>query len=350
MSTALEPTEDFLSEQEIASQFCQKCNYPLEDFAVCPSCGYYSKLAQFVDIDHQMEGFVDEAAEETEQPFRLPKWSYLTIAGSVAVIVEAMTLAILLPTNSVDRFACSLLHLIVGLVMVIVAQVRATFLTLMDDLDTNVVDCICSPPRTWGAVIRRLPESSWFFHLLCIGALSVLMSLLVLRTIPYGAIFGTEPAPKLKPSILQKVLGAASDAEESDESLQESLEALSEEEQAKKNAEEAISDETITARCTVIGYSVSGSDAEKVRTVVVATSSLNPFSKSRWRILGSVPVLDDELAVSMFSKLSQRVRETPVFPSELKATWVKPAYRCEVTYQEQGKERTPVNLELTKVH
>lgn len=234
--------------------------------------------------------------------------------------------------------------------MVTAAQVRATFLTLMDDLDTNGVDCICSPPITWGAVIRRLPKSSWFFHLLCVGALSVLMSLLILRTIPYGAIIGSEPAPKLKPSILQKVLGASSNTEESDESLQESLEALTEEEEEAKRAHEGISDEITTARCTVIGYSVSGSNAQKIRTVVVATSSLNPFSKSRWRILGSVPVLDDELAISMFAKLSQRVRETPIFPSELKATWVKPAYRCEVNYQEQGKERTPVNLELIKVH
>ena len=123
------------------------------------------------------------------------------------------------------------MHLLVRLVMVTAAQVRATFLTLMDDLDTNGVDCICSPPLTSGAVIRRLPKSSWFFHLLCVGALSVLMSLLILRTITYGAIIGSEPAPKLKPSILQKVLGASSNTEESDESLQESLEALTEEEE-----------------------------------------------------------------------------------------------------------------------
>ncbi len=89
---------------------------------------------------------------------------------------------------------------------------RATFLPLMDDLDTNVVDCVCCTPRTWGAVTRRLPASIWFFHLLCIGALSVLMPLLALRTIPYGAIFGSEPAPKFKPSIFRKVLGDSSDA------------------------------------------------------------------------------------------------------------------------------------------
>ncbi|MEC8556989.1 MAG: hypothetical protein VXZ82_18455 [Planctomycetota bacterium] len=69
MSTALEPTEDLLSQQEIASQCCQKCNYNLEDFAVCPRCGYYSKLGQFVEIDHQMEGFINKATEETERPF-----------------------------------------------------------------------------------------------------------------------------------------------------------------------------------------------------------------------------------------------------------------------------------------
>ena len=66
-----------------------------------------------------MEGFINEATDETELPFRLPKWSYLTIAGSIAIIVEAVTLAILLPTNPVDRFASSLLHLIASLVLII---------------------------------------------------------------------------------------------------------------------------------------------------------------------------------------------------------------------------------------
>ncbi|MEM7478241.1 MAG: hypothetical protein AAF483_24910, partial [Planctomycetota bacterium] len=189
MSTSLESAPSPCTEATASSRnLCEKCHAAIDDYAVCPSCGYYAKLGHYVEIDQELE----QIAVSNSEPFRLPKWSYTTIAGSLAIIAEAITTTLMLETNSVDRLMCSVLHLVVGIALMLIAQIRATFLTMMDEIDTTIVDCICFPPRAWGAIAKRLPKTASLVHMLCIGFLATLMALFVIGGIPWRALFTDE--------------------------------------------------------------------------------------------------------------------------------------------------------------
>lgn len=333
---------------------CVKCKAPTYDFAVCRACGYYEKLGKFVDIDHEMEGF---ETEKEPEPFRVPTWAFGAIIGCIGILAEAITLSLILPINTIERLVCSILHIVVGVVVLLVAQVRASFLAMIDDTELAILDCIACPPRPWGAVVRRLPDSKRLITMLATGMMAVLMSLIVLRTIPWMAIFNGEVPPKMKSPVVDKIMGMASGSEEAE--LEDAVKELAE--KGAGNLESTPEDEltgeldseleTIehTSRAVVIGYTASNSQPVAVRTVIVATADLNPLSSEKWRVLGSVPIIDEEVGVQLYSELSPKHTANPITQTTHRATWVKPSVRCEVSYQERGEQREPYALELKQL-
>lgn len=352
MKPAVAPVPDDLER-------CEKCSAPVEGFAVCRACGYYAKLGEFVEIDHEMEGF---ELEKEEEPFRLPKWSFAMIASSVAIIAEAGSLALLLPINTIERLVVSALHMVIGFALVLVMQCRSTFLAMMDDPEVSMLDCIAFPPKAWAAVFRRLPETKAIATTFTCGATAMFCSLVILRAVPYGAIFGGEPynPDDVRSVIVDKMLEQAHEAEEdANQDLQSAIDefanqagqnAQGDEEPLDEGTEDELTSAIKSARCIVIGFNAAEGDVPRVQSIIVATKNRNPISNAKWEVLGSVAVSDEAQGQYLFAQLSQKITQKPFVESKYSANWVKPSVKCEVSFEEKDdEEHTPENVKLTKL-
>ncbi len=343
---------------------CSKCSAPDEGYAICRVCGYYPKLGSYVEVDYEMEGLVEE---EKPAGFQLPSWTNTAIAINLAIIAESVAVSFLLPLDSSSRMAWSLLHLIGGAMTILAFQFRGTVWAIMDDTSVTAVDCIVWPPRAWEAVAVRLPESSRHFIGATVGVMAVLMSLLVLRSVPYSSPFAIDDEPKLKSkSVVSQVMSQAKPkAGQSKESMEESLKSFAEDaatgeetsranEEIKAALDQQVPEEDLqgsekvvhTARSIVIGYFSSDTNPNEVSSLVLATASRFNNSRSKFEILGSVSVQGTPHAKQLMNRLRGTERAEPFVESHIPAVWVEPKVRCEIDFNEHGANRQPVNLKL----
>lgn len=354
---------------------CRKCSMPDEGFAVCRGCGYYAMLDKFVEIDRCMEGL--ECEEQEAEPFRLPSWVYPMIAINVGVVAESVAVALLLPLNTYERLGWSILHLVLGFLCVLVFQIRSTVVAMLDDFSTTVVDCITWPPRAWLAAWNQLPNSSWMFTVAGVGVVSILMSVLVIRSIPYGALLGNgdEKYPKYESLVAKAVEQAGAQADDSEMSMEEAMDELGEATEGQLDSSdddgdleemeaalESLAEQDLLAataggnriienvRCIVVGYHTSENQPHELSSVVLATASRNPASKEKFEILGTLSVAGQPFCAPMLADLQANITGQPLVQSTLEAIWVRPKIRCEVSYEEHGEEKTPSNIRLQKLY
>ena len=350
---------------------CSKCSAPDEGYTVCRACGYYAKLGGFVELDRAMEGLEDPAAADVG--FKIPAWFYTLATANLLVLVESIVVVMVLPEFTYERLAISLLHLIVGIVLMIASQLRATFWAMMDDTDVTAIDCMAWPPRAWEAVAARLPDSSPQFTMVTTGLMAVLVSLCIIRSVPYGAMMHSDqPPPKYDSVLKQMVEHAKVPAKPNNMSMNDGLQSFTED-AALQGVVSDDSSETLraaelengsasgepspqsnqarvqTARCIVVGYLPNAANANAIDAIVVATASRFNNSRSKFEILGTVSVAGTDYAAELMQKLQGTQQATPFVDSRLPAVWVKPRVRCEVDYQEQGANRQPNNLSLKDV-
>ncbi len=366
---------DFNDSVEIAQQkssrfahsqgLCRKCSAPGEGYTVCRSCGYYAMLGEFVELDREMEGFDGEA--EDAGGLAIPTWFYTLAAVNSIVLIESIVVVMVLPAFTYERMAISLLHLIVGIVLVLASHMRATFWAMMDDTDVTAVDCIAWPPRAWEAVAARLPDSSPQFTMVTTGLMAIMMSLIVIRSVPYGAMMHSGQPPKKYDSLLQQAVQHAKvSAKPSNMSMDDALQSFTED-AAPTGATNSEADEMLssadaqaglsqsstapvqTARCIVVGYLPNAANPNAIDSIVVATASRFNNSRSKFEILGTISVAGTNYAAKLMQQLQGTQQATPFVDSRLPAVWVKPRVRCEVAYREQGANRQPINLALKDV-
>ncbi|MCA9131632.1 MAG: hypothetical protein KDA45_00685 [Planctomycetales bacterium] len=346
---------------EAAEEYCVKCSTPNAGFAVCPSCGYYATLDKFVEVDRVMEGL---EAEARPQGFRCPGWVFVLLGANVAVVVESSAAAVFLPLDSLERLVWSAVHLLGGLALFAAFQARGTFLALVDDLEVGIIDCLAWPPKAWESLAQRVPKTAHWFTVASVGLMSVVMSVAVLRAIPYRQMLTSDAPPKKYNSLLAKAIneakkhGGAAPEQSMEEALQEFAEAAEDGEAgAPASGEEllaAIQDELQmkterTARCIVVGFRTSESQPQQLVSLVVATASRTATSSQPLEVLGVVPVAGQPYAAKMLQQLQESIRPTPFVGCKLEAQWVEPQIRCEVTYMESDQDQQAVDLELKKL-
>jgi hypothetical protein len=344
---------------------CSRCSAPDEGYTVCRACGYYAKLGEFVELDPEMEGFEDEA--EDKLGFTIPAWFYTLAAVNLLLLIESIVVVMVLPEFTYERLTISLLHLTVGIVLMLASHLRATFWAMMDDTEVTAVDCIAWPPRAWEAVAARLPDSSPQITMLTTGLMALLMSLIVIRSVPYGALLHSDQPPPKYDSMLQQVVQQAKvPAKPGNMSMNEAIQSFTED-AALTGATQGESDELLgsddaqaglpqpsqaplqTARCIVVGYLPNAANPNAIDSIVVATASRFNNSRSKFEILGTISVAGTDYAAELMQQLQGTQQASPFVDSRLPAVWVKPRVRCEVEYREQGANRQPINLALKDV-
>jgi hypothetical protein len=319
-------------------------------------------LGKFVEIDYEMEGL---AAPPVAPGFVLPAWVSTSIVVNIIVLAESVAAAMFLPLDSWERMGWSLLHLIGGAMLVLAFQFRGTVLAIMDDTSVTAIDCIVWPPRAWEALAERLPQSSRHFVWATVGLMGILMSLLVIRSVPYSSPFAIDeaPAPKRKSVLAQAINQVKPKQANTNVSMQEALNDFAEEAgvkdvaEMKKELDQLVPEEDLqgkekvvhTARCIIVGYFTSDSDVNILSRIVVATANRFSSSRSKFEILGTINVQGTPAAAALLQRLRGNERDTPFVESQLSAIWVDPTVRCEINFNELGANRQPVNLKLKQV-
>ena len=139
---------------------CDKCSAPMKSdgVAVCRRCGWYARLGQFVEIDHDWESYDDDAEEPAPKAAPshaevwlklLPPWAWIVIATSAAVVVESIAARIVTTEHSSLRTTWSLTQLVVGFLAFMSCHIFQFLFAVADDADTGALDFIMRPFKLW---------------------------------------------------------------------------------------------------------------------------------------------------------------------------------------------------------
>ncbi len=207
----------------LPSNVCPNCLSTMNSGQLdyCDSCGYYVRLGLVV-------GGEEEEIEEKEFPL-----TSVAAMAAAFIAVGLFNIAILFytPQGSPERTWWSLAQLAVGSFGFIVGHMYCFFRTVSTDGSVGMMDFVVSPTVGWFNSARLLPQRQWAFVLGVAGVAAVLGSVLVLRGIPYNALF--EGGPRMERKELISVIGQAvreaQQAQEGADSLEEALLAFSDE-------------------------------------------------------------------------------------------------------------------------
>src|SRR5262245_12651303 len=93
---------------------CEKCHAPLggKSTSICKRCGWYAVAGTYVDIDRSWE------AEPDDQPAaadgRIPRWAWMVIATSIAIILASGAARAFTPDGSSLRSTISGVQFLLG--------------------------------------------------------------------------------------------------------------------------------------------------------------------------------------------------------------------------------------------
>lgn len=346
---------------------CAQCNVEMSwgTTSWCPACGYYPRLGTQVEVDAEMVEVVDAAPDS---PWAmLPPWSRTLLAVGVAALVEIVAVAILLGETPY-RPAVGALHVLVGLLLMSVAHVRAYFYAVMADDKVGLADLFVNPLQVWRPVMRALPRTNAMLCAVCAGSILLLGGLTMISSDAYR-IFEIGPRRRKKAvamnpgAALARAAKPDEDVEDLDEAMTEFAETrpLSDDTAAaddqpsgddnqearsprrsdsgKKTAEKSETDAAAATDesnrkenrldCVVFGYQPA-SDGSVASLLLAANPEGTGF-----RYVGLVSW--SELSSSERTLLEAFVRRSPSSSAAVKcsldAFWVEPTSHCEITFE-----------------
>jgi hypothetical protein len=197
-----------------------------------------------------------------------------------------------------------------------------------------------------------------------LGFLAMILSLAVLRAIPYDLVFkGSSEAPEYH-SVIAEAVAQAKDVKKKpnkslEDAVQEFANAAETEASDTGEVDSAGALETPVdteprqvdgARAIVIGFTMTQTEPYGVTSVVLATANRNPLIERKIEVLGVLTIENPDLSKVLLQRLWPTQQDRPVAESDLQAFWVKPSIRCEVSYLEVGKEKQPTNLKLQRMY
>lgn len=208
------PTE----QAALPSNVCPNCLHTNRDGSIeyCEKCGYYARFGVVVG-----GGPVPEIEEKD---FPIGSIGAMAAAFTVVGLFNIATL-FYTPQGSPERTWWSLAQLTVGFVGFVIAHMYCFFRTLSTEDSVGMMDFVVSPTVGWFNSAKLLPKRLWAFVVAVAGITAILGSVIVLRGIPYNALF--EGGPMIERRELASAIGQAvreaQAAQESSESLEEAL-------------------------------------------------------------------------------------------------------------------------------
>jgi hypothetical protein len=175
------------AENEAPDAACPRCDGTLTDpggLGWCQKCGYCQSLEEEkarVPVAVVEQPPVPSAlgtVEMIEIARSLPPWVWICVGGVFAIVMASFVPGVLLPNPSLPRAAWCTAQIILGLLVIIGAQVWAVFVLAPEDERLGNRD-ILMPGRLWVLVFRHLPRTIRHVWLGSWGLALVLSALLV---------------------------------------------------------------------------------------------------------------------------------------------------------------------------
>jgi hypothetical protein len=311
---------------------CRHCGAPRElKYPMCRQCGFYELLNTFVEVD-QID--IDDEGSIRPQSTGMPKWAWILMAILFAILMESVAVTFMWPRNSFPRMIWSLSQLAIGLIVALVAHGRATFISIMENSDNEIGDAIIRPLRVWSCVFGELPKTLMWVAMGSGGILAFLLSIFLIRSIPYNVLFETDaPPPKQTRNLANAIAEQAQkNAADEDVSMEEAMNKFAGD-AAVKQEEIELPKERETSECVIVGFYSPDDRPDELSSIVVAGAR-----GKKLEVLGTLSLdVDDDTRSWLNKKLRVIQRPKPFVETKLTARWVQPMILCEVSFTRNKK-------------
>jgi hypothetical protein len=215
---------------------CEKCSAPMKSdtVSICRHCGWYGSLGQFVEVDRDWEACCGDDVKPTAPQVApshaqvwlnlLPRWAWIMIASSTAVVVESIVVRLATPEDSAFRTNWSLTQLVVGFIAFVSAHFLNFLFAIADDADTGVIDFLLRPLKLWMKAFRNLPSRLWVANTASTGYVAAVMSIVVIGGLPYDRLWDWGFKQPPQQNLLSAVMKQAQQIEGSgDKDMEEAM-------------------------------------------------------------------------------------------------------------------------------
>jgi hypothetical protein len=301
---------------------CDKCHAPLggKSSSICKKCGWYALVGRYVDIDRSWESEPDDnaAAARGEQ---LPRWAWVAIAFSIAIIIESAAVRGLTADGSVVRSTVSGVQFLLGVLAFLGAQLVGFVILMRTDATAAVLDVLLKPFKVSAMLFRDLPRRAWVVYLGIGGTIAALAAVLIIGSIPYHVLWSWH-VNYLSQQQLQDAVGremnpaGLSDRQDEDK------------------------DRTKIGG-VIIGYSLN--DNGTLRFIHVAREV-----GGKLKYAGAVlPEGEAALLFELRENLMAIPAAQPIIPLPFDSNWVLPMYTCQISYgmEQENKKLVDVRWE-----
>ena len=339
----------------------------------CESCGFYVRFGVVV-------GGPEE--EEEEKPFPLSSVAAVAATFTVVALIN-ISLLFYTPQGSPERTWWSVRQLALGFLGFAVAHMFCFLKQLHDDSDRDLLDFVLRPLSPWMESARMLPKRLWAFVMVTAGLTAMFGSIVVLRGIPYDALFTGEPVREHQ-AVVNAIVAEQAQHEEA-ATLEDALnnlvgdEGLAPEDPFEPDPERLYKDAVIIAYSTdsvgvVERVMVAGAIDNKLKQLGIVHEIPDGARRKLTRVLpetiretpflaeATVPETDDSEkegesesndaadstndAPQSDDESSTRSADDNAKPKTVGAIkWVRPQWLCRVSYIETG-EGIPIELQF----
>ncbi len=333
---------------ELASNWnglaCEKCSAPMKSdgVSICRQCGWYGSLGQFVEVDRDWEAYCDNEEPTTPKAALshaevwlnlLPRWAWIMLATSAAIVIESFAVRLLTPEASALRTNWSLAQLVVGFIAFASAHFLNFLFAIADDADTGAIDFILRPLKLWMKAFRNLPARLWLANTAATGLTAAVMSIVVIGALPYERLWDWGFKQPPKQDLMSAIMAQVKKVEGSND----------------KDMEEAINDfaggagadglsatdkpappkPRRKADCVILGYRVG--TGGKLQSLVLGT----PYQDKLVYACSVAPKFTAEESAGLLQMLSDSQSSQPYVSTTSDAQWVVPKFSCRVSYEQQ---------------
>jgi hypothetical protein len=173
---------------------CPRCGGRLvnpESLGLCPACGYCHSLhADAAEPESAINMAKNTVAGESAVAFWqmmlvLPKWAWVTLAGVALILVGSLVGDALLSAASFARAVWSSAQLIVGLVLVLGAQIYGVFRLSSSESGVEGREFFLFSPRLWRRIFKELPATRWLVYLESWGLSLMVCAIVIVGNLLY---------------------------------------------------------------------------------------------------------------------------------------------------------------------
>ena len=354
----LEPGDGVAAPAEWNGPRCEKCDARLvtDVVSICPRCGWYASLGQFVEIDPAWETASEGESAATESAPRpshlhvwlrlLPRWSWIIIASVSVLIIESVVVRFATPAGSWIRTTWSLSQLMIGVLAAFGCHAFNFLVLAADDAEIGLLDLLMKPLKLWARAIQNLPTRLWVANAAACGLAAALLSVLVIGGIPYDRMwdwgFKEPPKQDLMGAVMDRVKkldngGGSDDLEKSISDFAGKGDELTDQPKLEPPKPQQHAD------CVILGYVLD-------RDGRIATLVLGTASGGKLVYAGNVaPKLSDEEAKALIETLKSIKRGGPIIRIDYEAIWVQPKFTCRVNFGERAKTGRLRDMEWSKL-